>query len=109
MEDTSYNMCCTIPLEVLCGCNCLWLPFGHTLKYNVEKPKLYYSEHNLHVHNVAYHHQPNKSRGRGAYGMPRGYRSPGRLGTIGGGRLYLLRGGGGTTFPLLDPLLTPFL
>lgn len=55
-------MCYTIPLEVLWGYNCLWLPFGHTLKYNVEKPKLYYSEHNLHVHNVAYHHQQDKER-----------------------------------------------
>jgi len=31
--------------------------------------------------------------------MPRGYLSPGRLGTIGGGRLYLLNGGGWTIVP----------
>src|SRR2546423_11328735 len=37
----------------------------------------------------------------GIYGIPSGYLSPGLLGTIGGGRLYLLSGGGGTTLPFM--------
>jgi hypothetical protein len=39
---------------------------------------------------------------RGAYGIPSGYLSPGRFGIMGGGRLYLLNGGAGRTFPLMD-------
>lgn len=64
---------------------------------------LCYFGRNPHEHNVSYSLTLTFS---GEYGIPRGYRSPGLWGTIGGGRLYLLRGGGGTIVALLRPLLT---
>ena len=111
---TSCNRYCTTPHGGPWGYNFLSPPSAHTPRYNASTPKPYYSKRNPPSHKVVYSQSHpttikatqsynQRARVRRTYGIPRGYRSPGLLGTIRGGRLYLLSGGGGTIVPF-NPL-----